>query len=68
MKKWTRVEFATIWVRAFVAIFWMPLGILGFTTAAMIDLAALFPVFIIGYIIEMFAESKYLEARKEGRP
>lgn len=68
MKKWSIVEIATVLVRGFVAILWMPLSILGFTTAALIDLAAFFPVCIIGYIVEMIAEDKYLEARKEGRP
>jgi len=68
MKKWNTVVAITIWIRAFVGIVWLPFWVIGLEDAAKIDLIALIPVITIGYIIEMYANKKYLEARKEGRP
>ena len=68
MKKWCVIEIITIIVRGIVGIAWIPLAVFGLTTLALIDMSAIIPTCVIGYAIELFAETKYLEARKAGVP
>lgn len=68
MKKWSIVEYTSIIIMGIVGIVWVPFGLMGLDRLAIIDLMAIIPVAIICYIVQLYAESKYLEARKEGRP
>lgn len=69
MKKWSIVEYTSIIIMGIVGVIWIPFGMIGFYTLATVDLLAIIPVTVVSYVVQMYAEYKYLEARKEeGRP